>query len=1511
MNERDIFIAALHEKDPAARAAFLAKACGDDRALREQVEQLLCEQMELGSFLERPAGPEPDAGPVTRTPTEATSSPLEGPGSVIGPYKLIQEIGEGGMGTVYMAQQTEPVKRLVAMKLIKPGMDSKQVLARLEAERQALALMDHPNIAKVLDAGQTPPTYAGGAQRPFFVMELVKGVPITRFCDQHRLTPRQRLELFVPVCQAIQHAHQKGIIHRDVKPSNVLVALYDDRPVPKVIDFGVAKATGQQLTEQTLHTAFGAVVGTLEYMSPEQASFNQLDIDTRSDIYSLGVLLYELLAGSPPFSRKDLERAGTLEMLRMIREEEPSKPSMKLSTAEGLPTLAANRGTEPAKLTKLLRGELDWIVMKALEKDRNRRYETANGLARDIERYLHDEPVQACPPSAWYKLKKFARRNKAALGMATLITVALLIAVAVLAVSNWRIAQEKHEKDEALDRATASELQAVTQAKRATIVADLLQQMLESANPEAAKGAGFTVRELLDTFSDRLEDQVHDQPEVEATIRSTIGRAYWRLGMLHAAEQHLARTLDLRRHGSTTEPALLAQALVDWAWVMSEQRKWTLAARALQEALTLYRKSTGAPAQILEALRVLQGVEEQQGHDDEVERIAQEALELAKALPEQQDPELACILHNLSRLRLHQGKLGEAERLGRESVQMHRRTQAKDHPELAWGLLELGRALAKQEKYADAEKQFKEALSIFRKHYPNDLHYGPQMVRGELVGVLRAQNKQSEADDLQRESAQRLRDSAQRILAQQEHLPDDYDALVQVLKSAHQVGDAEEVLRRAMKFYEKLAAAHPNEQGPREGLARSQYNLAGLLQEIGEKKEAEEVYRKAIAVHEKLVVEFWNVEYAARLLTCYDRLAALLKGNGRTQDAEKLRRQATELYEKLATANLKVPEYRLELADLYIQFGEWDKAAAAYTKVIELKPEHWDAWAKRGWMYSNMQQWSKAIEDYSKAIQLRAGAWGGWFGRGTAHSGLQQWDQAIADYSKAIELAPDEHAPWYWRGVAYANLKEPDKAMADLRQAIVKGFRDIAHMKYEPAFEPLRTREDFGKMLEQLQGKEKSQNSQLEKKAESALDKAALQQKQGQLHRDAGRFQEADTAFDEAVHAREKLAAESPQTAQYQWDLALALRERAMLLSNKLRKPKEAEELHRRAFGILERLVANHPNEPNYRVELGHSLWHLADLSASLGRMDEAEKLHRQALGVFEKLAADLPSVGFYRMEQGFSYWHLGWLMKNSGRPQDAEEPFRQASNVHAKLAADFPNELEYRTRLSRSYRELVGVLLPQGKHAEAEKILRQALTAGEKLVADSPTVPAYRDIVASSHSDLAGLLYTTRQFLEGEKEYRRAISIWEKLAAEFPKTADYTNRLALGHNNLAWLLATCSDPKFRDATQAVGSAKKAVELAPKEGTFWNTRGVSHYRAGSWKDAVAALEKSMEFRKGGDSFDWLFLAMACWQLGEKEKARTWYDQAVQWMDKNQPKDDELRRFRAEAAELLGTKDGMK
>ncbi|HKB00814.1 MAG TPA: serine/threonine-protein kinase, partial [Gemmataceae bacterium] len=410
-----IFSAALDCETDADRETYLDQACGHDPGLRARIDALLRAHAGAGQFLEPP----PEEAPTTEAAGTAIETTADGPAAgpaagtwIAGRYKLVEVINEGGMGTVWLAEQTEPVRRQVALKLIKPGMDSKQVLARFEAERQALAIMDHPNIAKVLDGGVTHES------RPYFVMELVKGEPITRYCDENRLTPKERLELFVPVCEAVQHAHQKGVIHRDLKPGNVLVAPYDGKPVPKVIDFGIAKAAGQPLTEKTLFTGLGAIIGTPEYMSPEQAQLNNQDIDTRSDVYSLGVLLYELLTGTTPLERGRVKESGLLEALRVVREDETPRPSTRLTATEDLPSIASNRNLEPRQLSRQVKGELDWIVMKALEKDRARRYETASAFVADVRRYLHDEPVQACPPSASYRLRKFARRNKRALAAA-------------------------------------------------------------------------------------------------------------------------------------------------------------------------------------------------------------------------------------------------------------------------------------------------------------------------------------------------------------------------------------------------------------------------------------------------------------------------------------------------------------------------------------------------------------------------------------------------------------------------------------------------------------------------------------------------------------------------------------------------------------------------------------------------------------------------------------------------------------------------------------------------------------------------------------------------------------------------------------------------------------------------------------------------------------------------------------------------------------------------------------
>jgi tetratricopeptide (TPR) repeat protein len=605
-------------------------------------------------------------------------------------YRLLQRIGEGGMGEVWVAEQTEPVHRQVALKVIKAGMDSAQVVARFEAERQALAMMDHPAIATVFDGGTTP------QGRPYFAMEYVKGEPITVYCDRHRQSMRERLDLFIRVCEGVQHAHQKGIIHRDLKPSNVLVAIQDDRPVPKIIDFGVAKATTQHLTERTLFTELGVLIGTPEYMSPEQAEMGGLDIDTRTDIYALGVLLYELLTGALPFDRKDLRQAGLAEIQRIIREKEPPRPSTRITQLGPASTEAAmNRHTEPRRLASELRGDLDWITMRALEKDRTRRYQTANALAADVRRHLDCEPVSAGPPSATYRAGRFVRRHRFGVGAA--VTLAMLLAAfsVATAVQARRVARERDKAE-----------------RLATFMVDLFKV----SDPREARGDTITAREVLDKGADKIRRDLKEQPETRADLMEAMADVYDGLGIYDRAAELARESVAFRRQAAGRDPRSLAGSLTILGNILMDKGDLKEAEAAYREAVEMQRRLFGPDSlELAKGLSNLSGVLDLQGRYDEAHRLIEESLRIKRKRLDADDPSLANSIYNFGVELYHRGDLDGAEKLLREALGIQRRALGEDHPDVAFTLQAVGVTLDERHQYAEAEKTYREALALQRK----------------------------------------------------------------------------------------------------------------------------------------------------------------------------------------------------------------------------------------------------------------------------------------------------------------------------------------------------------------------------------------------------------------------------------------------------------------------------------------------------------------------------------------------------------------------------------------------------------------------------------------------------------------------------------------------------------------------------------------------------------------------------------------------------------------------------
>jgi eukaryotic-like serine/threonine-protein kinase len=775
-----VFDQARRIDSPADLERYLASACGADQQFRQQVEAMLRDDARAQEFFgatesrSRPASREL-AGLV-----HGDEDRMETAGTVIGRYKLLEKIGEGGMGVVYMAEQEEPVRRKVALKIIKLGMDTKQVVARFEAERQALALMDHPNIAKVLDGGAT------AAGRPYFVMELVQGVPITEFCDSQRLSIRERARLLVPVCQAIQSAHQKGIIHRDIKPTNILVTMNAGAAHPMVIDFGVAKATDQKLTEKTLFTRFAVMIGTPAYMSPEQAEMSRMDVDTRSDIYSLGVLFYELLTGSPPFSEERLRSAGYNEMQRIIVEEEPERPSTRLRRKEvvgsverqergersgGAVCVKPSRSDAPRST---LPTDIDWIVMRCLEKDRARRYETANGLAEDIQRYLANEPIAARPPAKLYRLQKAVRRNKTAFLFAIAAAVVLIVAAAI-------------SLRQAI-RATRAER---TQAQTARF----LEDMLKSVGPSVALGRDTTLmRDILEKTGARVGKDLKDQPEVEANLLAIIGGVYSALGdytnaesraraglsirtgvfgveslpaaeslnalgkillqqgRLVEAEELERRSLAIRERLFGSSHADIAKSLNDLAVVIWDESKFTDAEPLMRQALTMRKKLLGDENfQTVESLDNLAGLLSEEGRLQEAEAMMRQSVALNRRLLGPEHPDLAISMNNLADTLNAENKFAEAEATNRLVLAMRRKLLGDDHPDVAASFFNLATSLQGEGRLPEAEAAERECLAIRRKRLGND-HIAVAGSLNNLFGILVAEGKLKEAEVAQREA---------------------------------------------------------------------------------------------------------------------------------------------------------------------------------------------------------------------------------------------------------------------------------------------------------------------------------------------------------------------------------------------------------------------------------------------------------------------------------------------------------------------------------------------------------------------------------------------------------------------------------------------------------------------------------------------------------------------------------------------------------------------------------------
>ncbi len=1364
-----IFLAALEGHTPEQWPAFVELACAGDSGLRAEVEKLLRARLALGSFHEMPRS----------DPCVPTGASV---GTLLGPYRLLEPLGEGGMGTVYLAQQTAPVKRLVALKLVRPGMDSAQVVARFEAERQALALMDHPNIARVFDAGTT------GTGRPYFVMELVRGVPLTNYCDGQRLTPRQRLELFVPVCQAIQHAHQKGIIHRDIKPSNVLVALYDGKPVPKVIDFGIAKATGQGLTEDTLLIGFESVVGTPEYMSPEQAELNNPDIDTRSDVYSLGVLLYELLTGTTPLDRKRLWEVGVLEVLRLIREGETPRPSTRLSGTEDLPSIAANRGLEPRKLSGLVRGELDWVVLKALEKDRSRRYESASAFAADVQRYLSDEPVLACPPSVGYRLRKFVRRNKGPVLAVSVITLLLVAGIVGTTAGLLR----------ALD-AAAVEAQARRQTRQAldTTVDAVLEDMLGRQVRLTAQHREF-FRKVLE-FQEAFAAARADDPEgleSRASAYFRVGRFRWLLGEYREAESAYRRAVALQRElvaaflGRESFRSDLAGSQDNLAILLVETGRQKEAMDVHRDALAVRKKLVADVPDRPEFRRELARSHlnlgrllAQAGRVREAETDYRAALALLQPLagefPNRSDyrENLAATYNNLANAlhatgRVEEGKAAEATAL---AVQKRladdfpgnpecRRVAALGHHNAASRLWDSGRL-------KEAEAAYRKALDLLRRladEFPARPEFRQDLARSHirLGRLLDRTGRLKEAEAATRDGLALLKQLATDLPTRPDFrhgLGASYDSLGILLAETGRLQEAEAAFGKARGLLGQLAKEFPSRPDFRQELAHSHGNLAKLLHTTGRPKEAEATRRGAVALQRRLAADFPDQPgFRGGLALSLNNLGFLLTEQKRYPEAEQLYHEALAIRERLAADFPDRPEFQHDLAFTWNSLGtllrETDrpaKAEAAFRKALALskrlagristRPEFRQQLAR---VHNNLglllvekkKDYTEAARHYAAALAL--------------HKRLAADLPTVAECQNDLATTLLNIAILHNHRAEFADAVALVEQARPHHQAALKGSpRDLTH------------RQSYHGSLRALAW---------------------------------GRYGLGD-------HVR--LAATADDLAGFDHDppnnVCHAARYLCLCVNltgkdaqlDAARRTELARDYADRALALLREAAARDPREaarsrtrPEYRWQIALCYVDLGGLLAADRRPKEAEAAYRAALDLLKRLADDFPNRADLLRQLALCHHSLGAFLYDTRRPKEAEAPYRAALDRWKQLPKDFPNRATYLHESARSHTNLGNVLYITGRLKEAEAAYRDALPLQEQLVAEFRKVPDYRNALAGTLVSIAMVHSQRREFAAAVALLERARPHHQAALKADPRNHGYRQ---FYHNNLRTLAAT------------------------------------------------------------------------------------------------------------------------